>query len=122
MGSSKRKKGVQALRGPQPVISLSENTLNFPDTVAGEVSAAQSILVSGVHLIGDISIPLTPNMVINQDGSTVNAAPFSFNGAFATAIYFRFAPSNPIPYDITTIFTSPGAAPKSIDLTGNGIV
>ncbi len=120
MGTTKLRNGVASLQGPQPEITLSGNALDFPDTLAGDISASQNILVSGANLVGDILIPLSANFIANTDGSEVNAAPFSINGIIATAVYFRFAPSVAGPYDRICNLTSPGAVSKSVHLTGDG--
>lgn len=120
MPSSKRRKGVQALR-TVPTITISSNALNFPNTIAGETSAAQSITVGGTHLTHDITISAAANFIINLDGSVNNHAPLNLGVPGAPVdVFFRFAPTAAVPYDITSTVASVGAVSKGVRLTGNG--
>jgi len=109
---------------PPPVITVSPTTLSFSSLLIGQVSASQSVVVTGTDLLGNLVVTAPTGYIINTDNSNTNQSPLSFapvDGEVNETVYVKFAPIGNVNYNNLTIsLTSTNAITKTV--TVNGVV
>lgn len=109
-----------------PTITVSLNTLNFPNTTTNQMSASQTYDVSATGLDTDLVITAPAGWIINLDGSMVDASPISLPHVAgvvnSTIIYARFAPTSPNLYSGNITNASTGAVTKNVAVDGEAPV
>lgn len=108
----------------RPLISVTDNSLSFPDTDAVNYSSAQNYDVSGANLVADIVIAGVDGFVVNLDGSNVDATPITLpkvgTVVSATTIYVKFHPTEAGAYAGAITHTSSGAIQNDVSVNGLG--
>lgn len=106
-----------------PVINVSENSLNFEDTMLGQPSEPITYIVNGDNLVSEISLSVTGNFQVSLDNiSFVNELQIPvINVNEDTTVYVRFTPD--VLGDSSGIITLLNADSDSVEvsLEGNGV-
>jgi hypothetical protein len=101
--------------GAAIAITTDPSSLNFGNVITGTTSAAQTIAVSGTNLTGSITVTKS-----GTGAAAFTVTPASLPSTGGT-INVTFSPTAAQSYSATITLSSPGAADKTVTLSGTGI-
>lgn len=109
---------------PSPNILVSPSSRNFSNTtIVNQISASQTITVSGNNLTNDIVLTAPAGWIINLDNSTNDDGPITLVQVAGTVsptnVYIRLAPLAVQSYNGTLVITSTGALTQNVSLIGS---
>jgi hypothetical protein len=104
-----------------PNFSVSQSALVFALTMLREISAAQTLLVSGSGLLNPVIVTAPAGFIINTDNSNTNQSPISLApslGVVNATVYVKYAPTLYQPYSANITATSTGLTTLNTSVDG----
>ena len=99
-----------------PSISVSPTNLAFGDVIIKTVSDEKTLSVTGYNLVGNITYTKD-----GDDAAAFTITQTSWNPTSGGTLTIVFAPTEIKPYNATITFSSNGATPKTVTISGTGV-
>ena len=106
---------IDAPHPETPGLTATTISLNFGNVTTGTVSQPISLGISGTDLTGDITYS------ISGDTSVFSLDTSGWNSTTGGTLKVTFEPTAAVPYNADLTFSSSGATPVTVSLTGTGV-
>jgi Beta-propeller repeat/HYDIN/CFA65/VesB-like, Ig-like domain len=104
---------------PAPLVTLSVDTLDFPDTVVGSTSPAQDVKLTNT---GSASLVISSIVSGTGNFSQTNDCPGTLNQGLSCTIHVTFTPTKTGGLaDSVAVVDNATGSPQNVNLSGNGL-